>query len=50
MNILQAIDNPAVFRRHFRDSIWSAWPAFLCALFALPMSDDDLATYRAHAR
>ena len=47
MNILQAIDDPAVFGRHFRGSTWNGWRAFLCALFALPMSNDDLAIYRA---
>ncbi len=48
MNSLQAIDDPAVFGGYFRGSTWNAWRAFLCALFALPMSDDDLAIYRAH--
>ncbi len=48
MKILQAIDDPAVFGGYFRGSTWKAWRAFLCALFALPMSDDDLAIYRAH--
>jgi hypothetical protein len=34
-------------RRWFKNpSTWSAWFAFLAALFALPMSDDQLAIYR----
>ena len=27
---------------------WAAWRAFLKAIFALPMTDDELATYRRH--
>ena len=47
MNILDAIADPKVFAPLFRDqSTWAAWRAFLAALFALPMSDEQLATYR----
>jgi hypothetical protein len=46
MNILQAIDDPNLFAPWFRDSsTWSAWRAFLAALFALPMSDADLKVF-----
>jgi len=48
MNILQAIDDAAVFRPLLRDpETWAAWRAFLAALFALPMDDDQLATYQS---
>ncbi len=47
MNIIQALDHPAVFAPLFRDkATWAAWRAFLCALFALPMSEAQLATYQ----
>src|SRR5262249_10992658 len=46
MNILQALNDPAVFKQHVRDpSAWSAWRAFLAALFALPMSNDEFERY-----
>jgi hypothetical protein len=48
VNILDAIAHPKIFRPWFKDQAsWSAWRAFLCALFALPMSDAELETYKA---
>ncbi len=47
MNILQAMADPNIFAPHFRGSSWKAWKAALAALFALPMSDEALATYTA---
>ncbi|CAN5888557.1 hypothetical protein BH23PLA1_BH23PLA1_44930 [soil metagenome] len=48
MNIVEAIDDPEVFGSNFRDpESWAAWRAFLAALFALPMTPAELATYRA---
>ena len=48
MNIVQSMRDPALFRPWFRDpATWAAWRAFLAALFALPMSAADLATYVA---
>jgi hypothetical protein len=45
--ILGALDDPAVFGSVFRDpATWAAWRAFLAALFALPMTDEQLAIYR----
>jgi hypothetical protein len=39
MNIIQAMDDPAVFGAHFRTrEHWQAWRAFLAALFGLGMS------------
>ncbi len=48
MNIVDALDDPALFAPHFKGGSWAAWRTFLAALFALPMSDDQLALYRAH--
>ncbi|MEX2430301.1 MAG: hypothetical protein WD645_00095, partial [Dehalococcoidia bacterium] len=48
MNLLRACDDPNLFGPWFRDrDTWAAWRAFLAALFALPMTEDELATYRA---
>lgn len=47
MNVLEAIDDPALFAPWFRDpATWAAWRAFLAALFGLPMSEPELAAYR----
>jgi hypothetical protein len=48
MNILQALDDPKVFGGFFRGPTWSVWRAFLAALFGLPLSGDQLETYRKH--
>jgi hypothetical protein len=46
MNIVEAVDDPALFKSYFRDpATWKAWRACLCALFGLPMSNDELATF-----
>ena len=40
MNILQACDDPNLFRPWFKNAdTWRAWRAFLCALFGLPFED-----------
>jgi hypothetical protein len=46
VNILQPIDDDAVFGQHFRNKDTTAWRAFLCALFALPMTAEQLAIYQ----
>jgi len=47
LNILESIDDPNLFGRCFKDkATWKAWRAFLCALFALPMSESELATFK----
>jgi hypothetical protein len=46
MNILDALDDPKVFGDYFRAGTWATWRVFLAALFGLPMTDDQLATYR----
>jgi hypothetical protein len=48
MDIIGAIRDPRVFGQHFEGSTWDAWLAFLCALFALPMTKEQLAIYRKH--
>jgi hypothetical protein len=48
MNIIEAINDPKVFRPFFKGMTWDAWRVFLCALFGLPMSDEQLAIYQAH--
>lgn len=46
-NIIEAVNDPNLFRPLFRDlETWEAWKAFLKALFALPMDDNELALYR----
>jgi hypothetical protein len=47
VNILDALDDPNVFGGFFRSGTWDAWRVFLAALFGLPMTDDQLATYQA---
>jgi hypothetical protein len=48
MNILHALDDEKVFAPFFKGDTWSAWRAFLAALFALPMSVEQLAVYQHH--
>jgi hypothetical protein len=48
VNILQACDDPNLFAPWFRDpTTWSAWRSFLGALFALPMTSEQLTVYNA---
>ena len=46
--ILDVINHPSGLGPFFAGDTWSAWRAFLAALFALPMSDDAVALYRQH--
>jgi hypothetical protein len=48
MNIIDALDDVNVFGGHFRGPTWDAWRVFLAALFALPMTEEQLALYRKH--
>lgn len=48
MDILAALDDPALFAPHFKGGTWRPWRAFLAALFALPLDADALALYQAH--
>src|SRR6266567_1058491 len=48
MNIIEAMLDARLFRPWFRDrASWRAWESFLAALFALPMTAEEEATYRA---
>ncbi len=47
LDIDSALDDPALFAPHFRAESWQPWRVFLRALFALPMSDDDLTLFAA---
>lgn len=47
MNILQAIDDPHLFAGAFRDAeTWKSWRAVLCALFGLPMTQEQFELYQ----
>ena len=47
ISILQACADPALFGPAFRNpSTWAAWRAFLAALFGLPMTTEQLTTFR----
>ena len=48
MNILQAINDRAVFGPFFKGRTWEPWKCFLAALFALPMTPGQLAIYKQH--
>jgi Terminase large subunit, ATPase domain len=51
VNILEAFRHPHVFGSlpAFQDlGTWSAWGAFLAAIYGLPMTEAQLATFRAH--
>ncbi|WP_240756704.1 hypothetical protein [Roseicella aquatilis] len=48
MNILEAMDSEELFAPHFRGDSWDAWRSFLAGLFALPMTDAQLARFRQH--
>jgi hypothetical protein len=48
MNIISALSDRKLFGGALRDpGSWVNWRAFLCALFALPMSDAEAAVFRA---
>jgi hypothetical protein len=48
MNIIQALDDPKVFAQFFKGPTWNMWRVFLAALFALPMTQEQLALYTKH--
>ena len=48
MNILRALEDEQVFAPFFRGETWGAWRVFLAALFALPLTAEELATYQRH--
>jgi hypothetical protein len=48
MNIIDAVHDAKVFAKHFKGNTWNAWLVFLCALFALPMTPEQLEIYKRH--
>jgi hypothetical protein len=46
--ILEVLDDPAKFARFFPGDTWTAWKAFLAALFGLPMTDEQAELFRRH--
>ena len=48
MTILEAMEDDRAFGRFFRGDSWTAWKAFLAALFALPPTDEQRALYQKH--
>jgi len=48
MNVIDTMRDEALFASHFKGDSWLPWIVFLSALFALPMDDEALATYRHH--
>jgi hypothetical protein len=44
-SIIDALDHPAVFGPFFKAASWQPWRAFLKAMFALPMDDEDQELY-----
>jgi len=48
-NIIQAIEDAKIFGSLFKDqSTWINWKAALKAIFALPMTKEELKIYRKH--
>src|SRR5271157_2829515 len=48
LTILDCIADPKVFGQHFTGGTWDVWTVFLAALFALPMTNTQLALYRQY--
>lgn len=46
VTILQAVADKHLFAPWFKRGTWSAWHAFLAALFGLPMTPDQLALFK----
>ncbi len=47
ISILDAFDDPQLFGRQFKGESWSAWRAFLAALFGLGLDGEALDTFSA---
>jgi hypothetical protein len=49
VTILDAINDPNLFGPHFKNrKTWNAWFSFLATLFGLPLTPDQLSTYRQY--
>ncbi|MBR0797357.1 hypothetical protein JQ615_18375 [Bradyrhizobium jicamae] len=49
MNIIEAIDDPALFAPWFPGNTWNPWRTVLKGAFGLPMSSDEAAFFRSVA-
>jgi len=49
INILQAIEDPALFQPWFPGATWNGWRAILKAAYALAMTDEETAFFRSVA-
>jgi hypothetical protein len=49
MNVLETMGDPQLFEPWFRGETWDNWRTVLRGAFALPMSDDERATFRSLA-
>jgi hypothetical protein len=48
MTLHEALRDPNLFARFFKDKSWRPWFSFLAALFAETPQGDDLETYRVY--
>ncbi|WP_428487214.1 hypothetical protein [Rhodopila sp.] len=46
--ISDALTDPEMFGPHFRGTSWNAWRAFVAALFAAPMTTEQVALFRLY--
>src|ERR1051325_10607451 len=46
VSILDAMTDPRLFGKFFRGDSWRVWRVFLAVLFALPMTEEELALYQ----
>jgi hypothetical protein len=47
-DIITALDHPQIFGPHFGGASWRPWRVFLKSLFALPLTEDELAVFQHH--
>src|SRR5262249_10752365 len=50
MTLLDALADPSLFGAHFPGDSWSAWTAFVAALFGLPMTPAQRQRFAAYTR
>ena len=48
IDILHLMEDPKLLGERFAGTTWRPWKSFLSALFALPMGEEALKTFRAH--
>jgi hypothetical protein len=49
IDIVTAMNSPALFQRWFPGDTWDNWKAVLKATYALPMSDDEVTFFKSIA-